>query len=47
VASEESDMEKMSRIMGAPVESEEDVTFMQDSDIPADAALPDKLWARK
>jgi hypothetical protein len=60
----ESDMAKLSRIMGAPIESEEEVClllwllfcsyflwskieFMQEGDIPATTALPDKLWARK
>ncbi len=46
-AAEETDLERLSRIMGATVDSESDVQYMQESDIPGDAALPDKLWARK
>lgn len=46
-AAEETDLERLSRIMGATVDSEGDVQYMQESDIPGDAALPDKLWARK
>lgn len=44
--SEESDLEKLGRIMGAPV-SVEEIEFMHENDIPGSTSLPDKLWARK